>query len=114
MAFFAVLSTAVACILIITQTLIDFYKDKPFIKVIKHDEYTLEHTILSFSAMLLLHGGASVFPTINADMVNPEKFPKSIGITFASKLFVGYLYYFGILCFECSDRTILLIVYYST
>nr|XP_039271489.1 amino acid transporter AVT1E-like [Styela clava] len=80
----ATLTTAVACVLICIQAIMDIERAKN-----ETEAYYTEHPdhvfhrgfdefFLAFGMILFCFGGMAAFPTIQADMRNPEKFPKTV------------------------------------
>lgn len=93
----ALLTTALACILIFVQIVYDGIElDVPVV----HNVHGFKDFFLSFGIILFSFGGASTFPTIQNDMTNRSKFTKSVFIAFVVILllylpvtFGGYFVY---------------------
>ncbi|ROT83183.1 Proton-coupled amino acid transporter 4 [Penaeus vannamei] len=78
----AVVSTAVACIVIFIQILVEVEEhEDPF-----YQNPTISTFALGFGAILFAFGGASVFPTIQNDMADRRQFGKSVVVGFAAIL----------------------------
>ncbi|XP_047477139.1 amino acid transporter AVT1B-like isoform X1 [Penaeus chinensis] len=78
----AVISTAVACIVIFIQILVEIENhEDPF-----YQNPTISTFALGFGAILFAFGGASVFPTIQNDMGDRTQFGKSVVVGFAAIL----------------------------
>ncbi|XP_050526975.1 uncharacterized protein LOC126897437 [Daktulosphaira vitifoliae] len=75
----AVLTTSIACVFIFWQIISDGISNQ---EPVLHQGHTLEQFFLSFGTILFAYGGASAFPTIQNDMFQREKFPKSVLIAF--------------------------------
>ncbi|KAK6629041.1 hypothetical protein RUM43_002858 [Polyplax serrata] len=93
----ALLTTAIACVLIFTQMVLDGFNKQDASKSKVHGFHDF---FISFGTILFAFGGASTFPTIQNDMVNKEKFSKSVFIAFSVILglyipvtFGGYFVY---------------------
>ncbi|EEB10155.1 vacuolar amino acid transporter, putative [Pediculus humanus corporis] len=93
----ALLTTAIACVLIFTQIVLDGLHNMKPVKRKVHGFYDF---FVSFGTILFAFGGASTFPTIQNDMINKEKFSKSVFIAFSVILglyvpvtFGGYIVY---------------------
>ena len=78
----ALLTTAIACVLIFTQIVLDGLHNMKPVKRKVHGFYDF---FVSFGTILFAFGGASTFPTIQNDMINKEKFSKSVFIAFSGK-----------------------------
>ncbi|KAF2896920.1 hypothetical protein ILUMI_09256 [Ignelater luminosus] len=83
----ATLTTALACILMFTQIVIDGSVSREHVR---HRVHNFQDFFLAFGTLLFAFGGASTFPTIQNDMDNKRNFPKSIAIAF-SVIMVLYL-----------------------
>ncbi|XP_050430990.1 uncharacterized protein LOC126839630 isoform X2 [Adelges cooleyi] len=75
----ALLTTSIACVLICIQIFLDGTSNA---EPVEHNSHTLDQFFLSFGTILFSYGGASAFPTIQNDMFQREKFPKSVLIAF--------------------------------
>ncbi|CAK8697798.1 unnamed protein product [Clavelina lepadiformis] len=91
----ATLTTAVACVLIFVQALLDIEvagnKTEEYWDRINDGEDEafqrgFQTFFLAFGMILFCFGGMAAFPTIQADMKEPAKFPKSVVIAMASIL----------------------------
>lgn len=80
----ALLTTAIACVLIFTQMVLDGFNKQDASKSKVHGFHDF---FISFGTILFAFGGASTFPTIQNDMVNKEKFSKSVFIAFSGEIF---------------------------
>ena len=77
-AFVATMSTAIAVILITIAALIDLPNNpNP-----SRESPTVLSFALAFGTMLYAYSGAGTFPTIQYDMREPQKFPKSVQFAF--------------------------------
>lgn len=93
----ALLTTAVACILIFIQIVYDGMEQST---LPVHEVHGFKDFFLSFGIILFAFGGASTFPTIQNDMNNRNEFTKSVLIGFVAILllylpitFGGYFVY---------------------
>ena len=68
-------TTALACILIITQMVFDGLHTVDSVPHRPHDFFEF---FLAFGIILFAFGGASTFPTIQNDMKDKSKFTKSV------------------------------------
>lgn len=75
----AVVSTAVACIVIFIQILVEVEEhEDPF-----YQNPTISTFALGFGAILFAFGGSAVFPTVQNDMKDRSQFWKSALVGFA-------------------------------
>ncbi|XP_075229576.1 uncharacterized protein LOC142329123 isoform X2 [Lycorma delicatula] len=93
----ALLTTAISCVLIFAQIVIDGINK---VELPIHKAHTPMEFFLAFGVILFAYGGASTFPTIQNDMIEREKFSKSVVIGFTVILclylpvaFGGYVVY---------------------
>ncbi|CAH1798298.1 unnamed protein product [Owenia fusiformis] len=77
----AMAATAVACLLLFTGTLLE--SRGVDINAVEHTNPTFQSFFLGFGAILFSFGGHAAYPTIQHDMVEPQKFPKAILITYS-------------------------------
>ncbi|XP_046678230.1 amino acid transporter AVT1A-like [Homalodisca vitripennis] len=75
----ALLTTALACVLIFTQIVMDGLR---LTEPVPHNPHTFQDFFFSFGTILFAYGGASTFPTIQNDMVRRDKFSVSATIGF--------------------------------
>ncbi|XP_065068778.1 uncharacterized protein LOC135694049 isoform X2 [Rhopilema esculentum] len=73
-ALMATISTSVACLLIIVKSLWDWPTD---ISQVTTTDVTVESFFTSFGTIAFSFGGATLFPSFQADMKEPKKFPKA-------------------------------------
>jgi len=110
-ALMATITTALACLLIIIQCILDAGKhqtENAFLNSSTVANITAEKAssadfqdfFLTFGMILFCFGGMAAFPTIQADMKNPNKFPKAVCIAMIAILLmyipvgsVGYAVY---------------------
>lgn len=76
------MTTAISCVLIFTQMVMDGLQNP---EPVKRRVHGFHDFFLAFGTILFAFGGASTFPTIQNDMVNKEKFRKSVFIAFSGK-----------------------------
>lgn len=76
----ALMTTAISCVLIFTQMIMDGLQNT---EPVKRNVHGFHDFFLAFGTILFAFGGASTFPTIQNDMVNKEKFRKSVLIAFS-------------------------------
>ncbi|XP_063244855.1 uncharacterized protein LOC134546192 [Bacillus rossius redtenbacheri] len=76
----ALLATAVACVLIFSQIVMDGMNSTD---PVLHKAHGFDSFFLSFGTILFAFGGASTFPTIQNDMVEKHKFSQSVIIGFS-------------------------------
>ena len=73
-AVIATITTSVACVLITIKSIIDWPSD---LSKVQKFEITVESFFSAFGTISFAFGGASLFPSFQADMKKPEKFTKS-------------------------------------
>ncbi len=76
----ALLTTVIACVMIITQAGIDAPAKKE--EGLYYPSPTVSSFFLAFGSILFAFGGASSFPTIQNDMIDKSQFEKSVNIAF--------------------------------
>ena len=67
----ALLTTVLACTLILVRVLMDYSSKK---EDVDYGSPSLLGTFKAFATIMFVFGGASTFPTIQADMREPNKF----------------------------------------
>lgn len=80
----ALLATAISTFLIIIQIVRDGIEKDAFAEHVPHG---FKDLFTSFGVILFAFGGSSTFPTIQNDMINRNKFPKSVIIAFTCKFY---------------------------
>ncbi|CAH1798297.1 unnamed protein product [Owenia fusiformis] len=78
----AMAATAVACLLLFIGNLLE--SRGVDISTVKHTRPTFQSFFLGFGAILFSFGGHAAYPTIQHDMVEPQKFPKAILIAYST------------------------------
>jgi vesicular inhibitory amino acid transporter len=78
----ALVTTVVACLLIIIQALLDYRE----LEVVEYPAATLEGTFKAFASIMFAFAGASTFPTIQADMKHKDQFKISAVIACTSTM----------------------------
>ncbi|KAL1117319.1 hypothetical protein AAG570_004645 [Ranatra chinensis] len=96
----ALLTTAIACVLIFTQMVMEGLQATQEHAVVPHHPHTFIDFFIAFGIILFAFGGASTFPTIQNDMIDRAKFSKSAMIGFSVILclyvpvaLIGYIVY---------------------
>ena len=67
------MTTVVACTLIVVQVLID-YSNRDSSEEVDYGSPSVLGAFKAFASIMFVFGGASTFPTIQADMKEPNKF----------------------------------------
>lgn len=79
----ASLATAVACILLLINMLMDHAKN---MNIVTHSNPTITSFFLAFGTILFSFGGIATFPTIQMDMKQPRNFSKAVLVAYSSIL----------------------------
>ena len=78
-AIMATVTTSTACCLIVSKCLLDWPSD---LGKVPQSEVTVESFFRAFGTVSFAYGGASLFPSYQADMKKPEKFTLSATLAF--------------------------------
>ena len=78
-AVFATISTAIACILIIVKSGLDWPSD---ISKVPVEAITVDSFFGAFGTIAFAFGGATLFPSFQTDMKEPQNFPKAAILAF--------------------------------
>ena len=87
----ALISTSVACILIVVKVTTDSGNAQP----VSQPHLETKDAFMAFGTLCFAFGGHAVFPTIQVDMKEPKKFGKAVFIAYFSKL-LGFSFMFDL------------------